>query len=94
MFVRFDISEPVAVAPAHPRHDTGGAAGATRMSFGISAAAWAMIGAGTAVAATGAGGVVGTGGRVSDPLVPQAPSVMLASKASTRCWRMGQWVNG
>jgi len=54
----------------------------------------AVVGDGCAVAATGAGGVVGTGGKVSDPLVPQAPSVMLASKASTRCRRMGQLVNG
>jgi hypothetical protein len=55
----------------------------------------AVAGDGCAVAATGAGGMwSGTGGKVSDPLVPQAPSVMLASKASTRCRRMGQLVNG
>ena len=54
----------------------------------------AVAGDGGAIAATGAGDVRGAGGKVSEPLVPQAPSVTLASKASTRCWRMGQLVNG
>jgi hypothetical protein len=53
----------------------------------------AVAGTGGAVAATGAGDVRGAGGKVSDPLVPQAPSAMPVSKASTRCCRIGQSVN-
>jgi hypothetical protein len=58
---------------------------------GAGAGVEAVLPASGDVLPAASGGAAGTGGKVSAPLLPQAINVVVASRASAKCCRIGQF---